>query len=156
MARTQVVAGDRVYTVSPDLEAGLLLATWTVVTARVVDEISGVPVTVPVAVDTETADLQPRAGPTGIVGLVTQPGSRSPPAFSPIAAATWRLSAPSFLPRRLTTPIARALTVAAAPGDNSVTVDVRVGMRSGQRWILGAPGGVRESITVSDVRHTAI
>lgn len=150
-SRTTVLVGDLAYQFSRDATASRQTALWTVVTLRVVDEITSAEPESKVWAKVSEPGLLVQLGAGGQVGLVARPAPGFPRAFAPGFSVSVTVGAERFLSRTLTLPIARALTAGVASGATTVAVDDRTAMAAGQTWRLGDPAVFEELVTVTSL-----
>lgn len=159
MTHRLVVANAVTYDFVPDDEPLLAERDWAIAVAQLVDDLTGLPLTVPFRVRVVLPGVQEeiaqdgtrvariertiavKLGADGTFALVARPWVRFPP-FGGLASVTVRVEAENFEPLMLVFPITfdqRTVAVAGSAGDAVVTLSANAGLSIGQTLLFGPP-----------------
>lgn len=157
MTHRLVVADSVTYDFVPDDEPLLAERDWAIAVAQLVDDLTATPLTVPFrarvvlpGVQEEIAQdgarvarieraIAVKLGADGTFALVARPWVRFPPFGGPVSV-TVRVEAENFEPLTLLFPVTfdqRTVAIAAAAGDQVVTLNANAGLSIGQMLLFG-------------------
>ncbi len=100
MARRNIVAGTRSYVFSPDDPVPLADRNWSLLSARVLDELVGRPPRGDMSIETEYPRLTPRVGTDGLLGLVGKPAQVFPALNAQSYVVGFTVRATGYIPLR--------------------------------------------------------
>lgn len=157
MTHRLVVANSVTYDFAPDDEPRLAERDWAIAVAQLLDDVAGVPLSVPFGVRVMLPGVQDeiaqdgvrvsrtergiavKLGANGTFALVARPWLRFPP-FGGAVSVTVRVEADDFEPLTLAFPITfdeRTVAVPATPGDATLTLNANAGLSIGQTLLFG-------------------
>jgi hypothetical protein len=107
--RNVTMNSGQIYTIAVDDPTPTAAHLWGVVRARLIDDVTGEPVNVPVRIEIKKAGLTPRIAQDGIIGLVGIPLNVFPKLNLQDYPLQFTIYAESYLPMVVTTTISKNL-----------------------------------------------
>lgn len=154
MTRQVVIAGGAAWIFSPDDRRAQAERWWSVVTGRVLDEITGQPPRAAVHVTPRQAGLAVRIDADGFLALVARPWERFAPLAAPGYPVAVDIDAPGYLPFTRTGTLGTGqvpLSANAAAGTRILGLPATAGLFAGQVVLVGPFGATAERHAIAAI-----
>jgi len=157
MAR-RIVVDSFAYDFVPDDPPALADRTWSLVQGRVIDEITGEPLTA-MTVSVAEPELGVKTGAGGTYTVFARPWHRFSPLDAPSYTISISIEADGYLPATRLVTITTGQRTIAAPAPvvptNVITLSSTAGLVSGQLLLLGPAGSGQERRTIASIGPAA-